>query len=180
MQDLPPELDAGKDQVLLGLLWIQPLEQEPGGLRGSGATLLLLRDWDELVKGMMGEFLHETLQKPALSFWVRLWVPAAGTGWTWVNGSRQDWDRGVPGAALGAKGRQPSVPQVTPRGDPDSLLHLKITAGPQGETWTLWDDQRQHHHPGELRLGFAVDLPERSHRTLTQRMGEMLRRDVGV
>lgn len=54
MQDLPPELDAGKDQVLLGLLWIQPLEQEPGGLRGSGATLLLLRDWDELVKGMMG------------------------------------------------------------------------------------------------------------------------------
>ncbi|NXA85360.1 KLRBA protein, partial [Melanocharis versteri] len=45
---------------------------------GRGATLLLPRDRDEL------EFLNETLQKPGL------WVPAAGTGWTWVNGSCLD------------------------------------------------------------------------------------------
>ncbi|NXC11125.1 KLRBC protein, partial [Orthonyx spaldingii] len=39
------------------------------------------------------EFLDETLQKPACCFWIGLWVPAAGTGWTWVSGSRLDRDR---------------------------------------------------------------------------------------
>ncbi|NXS28859.1 KRBBB protein, partial [Pomatostomus ruficeps] len=46
-----------------------------------GATLLLPRDRDEL------ELLNETLQKPGRSFWIGLWEPAGGSGWTWVNGS---------------------------------------------------------------------------------------------
>ncbi|NXH98828.1 KRBBA protein, partial [Pachycephala philippinensis] len=54
---------------------------------GRGATLLLPRDQDEL------EFLNDTLQKSGRSFWIGLWKPAAGTGWTWVNGSRLDRDR---------------------------------------------------------------------------------------
>ncbi|NWW26308.1 KLRB1 protein, partial [Falcunculus frontatus] len=52
-----------------------------------GATLLLPRDRDEL------EQLNETLQKSTRLFWIGLWVPAAGTGWTWVNGSRLDRHR---------------------------------------------------------------------------------------
>ncbi|NXB34687.1 KRBBA protein, partial [Eulacestoma nigropectus] len=52
-----------------------------------GATLLLPRDRDEL------EFLNETLQKHTRHFWIGLWVPAAGMGWMWVNGSCLDWDR---------------------------------------------------------------------------------------
>ncbi|NWV73559.1 KLRBC protein, partial [Dasyornis broadbenti] len=39
------------------------------------------------------EFLNESLQKPTRHFWIGLWVPAAGTGWTWVNGSRLDQDQ---------------------------------------------------------------------------------------
>ncbi|NWW70097.1 KRBBB protein, partial [Climacteris rufus] len=39
------------------------------------------------------EFLNETLQKPTRHFWIGLSVPEAGTGWTWVNGSRLDRDR---------------------------------------------------------------------------------------
>ncbi|NXB55653.1 KLRBA protein, partial [Struthidea cinerea] len=50
------------------------------------------------------EFLHETLQKPALSFWIGLWVPAAGTGWTWVNGSHLDQDRWTSGSNLDSLG----------------------------------------------------------------------------
>ncbi|NXO13262.1 KRBBA protein, partial [Oriolus oriolus] len=52
-----------------------------------GATLLLLQDRDEL------ESLNETLQKLTRNFWIGLWEPAPGTGWTWVNGSRLDRDR---------------------------------------------------------------------------------------
>ncbi|NXB24204.1 KRBBA protein, partial [Rhagologus leucostigma] len=42
------------------------------------------------------EFLHETLKKPSRYFWIGLGVPAAGTGWTWVNGSLLDRDRFQP------------------------------------------------------------------------------------
>ncbi|NWV11040.1 KRBBA protein, partial [Ptilonorhynchus violaceus] len=52
-----------------------------------GATLLLPWDEDEL------EIHNETVKKPTQPFWIRLWVPAVGTGWTWVNGSRLDQDR---------------------------------------------------------------------------------------
>ncbi|NXT63653.1 KLRBC protein, partial [Chaetops frenatus] len=55
--------------------------------RNRGATLLLLRDRDEL------ELLNETLQKPVHKSWIGLWVPPDGKGWTWVNGSRLDRNR---------------------------------------------------------------------------------------
>ncbi|NXC55881.1 KRBBA protein, partial [Aleadryas rufinucha] len=42
------------------------------------------------------EFLHETLKKPARYFCIGLWVPAARTGWTWVNGSLLERDRSQP------------------------------------------------------------------------------------
>ncbi|NWV94940.1 KLRBC protein, partial [Machaerirhynchus nigripectus] len=54
---------------------------------GRGATLLLPRDRDEL------ELLNETLQKSGRSFWIGLWKPVPGTGWTWLDGSRLDRDR---------------------------------------------------------------------------------------
>ncbi|NXH88357.1 KLRBC protein, partial [Edolisoma coerulescens] len=39
------------------------------------------------------ELLNETLQKRTRHFWIGLWVPAARTGWMWVNSSRlgRDW-----------------------------------------------------------------------------------------
>ncbi|NXC07664.1 KRBBB protein, partial [Orthonyx spaldingii] len=54
---------------------------------GRGATLLEPWDRDEL------EFLNETLQRSRRNFWIGLWVPAAGTGWTWLNGSHLDRNR---------------------------------------------------------------------------------------
>ncbi|NXC07666.1 KRBBC protein, partial [Orthonyx spaldingii] len=39
------------------------------------------------------ESLNETLERSGRNFWIGLWVPAAGTGWTWLNGSRLDRDR---------------------------------------------------------------------------------------
>ncbi|NXY12425.1 KRBBA protein, partial [Pteruthius melanotis] len=56
-----------------------------------GATLLLLPDDpDEL------ELLNETLQKSRSYFWIGLWEPVPGTGWTWLNGSRLHRDRFQP------------------------------------------------------------------------------------
>ncbi|NXB23738.1 KLRBC protein, partial [Rhagologus leucostigma] len=58
------------------------------GCGDRGATLLLLpQDRDEL------EFLCETLQKCTWHFWIGLWMPAAGMGWTWVNVFRLDQGR---------------------------------------------------------------------------------------
>ncbi|XP_027488639.1 killer cell lectin-like receptor subfamily B member 1B allele A isoform X1 [Corapipo altera] len=50
--------------------------------------------------------LNETLRKPTRHFWIGLSVPAPGTGWTWVNGSRPDWSRFPqdPGEGRGACG----------------------------------------------------------------------------
>ncbi|XP_041283171.1 killer cell lectin-like receptor subfamily B member 1B allele B [Onychostruthus taczanowskii] len=39
------------------------------------------------------EFLNESLRNPTRHFWIGLSVPAAGTGWTWENGSELDQDR---------------------------------------------------------------------------------------
>ncbi|NXH35073.1 KLRBC protein, partial [Myiagra hebetior] len=58
--------------------------QEDCGDRG--AMLLLPRDQDEL------ELFNETLQKSGRNFWIGLWEPVPGAGWTWMNGSRLDRD----------------------------------------------------------------------------------------
>ncbi|NXM42025.1 KRBBA protein, partial [Gymnorhina tibicen] len=79
-----------------------------------GATLLLPRDRDEL------EFLNETLQKPLLSFWIELWVPAARTGWTWVNGSLLDWDHWTSGSDLDSVGRSEGSTIIPDNCDLDS------------------------------------------------------------
>ncbi|NXG72527.1 KRBBB protein, partial [Baryphthengus martii] len=49
-----------------------------------GAELLMPGEQDEL------DFLNNTLKKPTRYFWIGLWVPSAGKGWTWLNGSRLD------------------------------------------------------------------------------------------
>ncbi|NXO72909.1 KRBBB protein, partial [Phainopepla nitens] len=54
---------------------------------GRGTTLLLPRDRDEL------ELLNGILQESGRSFWIGLWEPVPGTGWTWLNGSRLERPR---------------------------------------------------------------------------------------
>ncbi|NXX74090.1 KRBBC protein, partial [Urocolius indicus] len=65
-----------------------------------GAELLLLEDRDEL------DFVHQMLQSPSRSFWLGLFLPSAGQGWTWLNGSRLEQSRfqlspGAEGSACG-------------------------------------------------------------------------------
>ncbi|CAN8216798.1 unnamed protein product [Coccothraustes coccothraustes] len=60
---------------------MNPWNRSREDCRDRGSTLLMSWDQDEL------EFLNESLQNPTRHFWIGLSVPAAGTGWTWENGS---------------------------------------------------------------------------------------------
>ncbi|XP_021147223.1 killer cell lectin-like receptor subfamily B member 1B allele C isoform X2 [Columba livia] len=52
-----------------------------------GAELLMPGDQDEL------DFLNKILQNPTRYFWIGLFMPSAGKGWVWLNGSHLDQSR---------------------------------------------------------------------------------------
>ncbi|XP_041346029.1 killer cell lectin-like receptor subfamily B member 1C isoform X2 [Pyrgilauda ruficollis] len=66
---------------------MNPWNRSREDCRDRGSALLVPWDQDEL------EFLNESLRNPTRHFWIGLSVPAAGTGWTWENGSELDQDR---------------------------------------------------------------------------------------
>ncbi|XP_059706902.1 killer cell lectin-like receptor subfamily B member 1B allele B isoform X2 [Haemorhous mexicanus] len=68
---------------------MNPWNRSREDCRDRGSALLMPWDQDEL------ESLNESLQNPTRHFWIGLSVPAAGTGWTWENGSdlNQEWIR---------------------------------------------------------------------------------------